>query len=153
MRYKSKKIKYSSNIKCYRYKSVQKSFNNDILVDYSPEWRILKGMNMKDLRSLKAAVGLMIYEKRKARGWSQQQLADATDLKRTTISNIEYGRQSISVEQLCAIAQMLGAEPDILLRRALTSLLPKDRQQKVKVVVASNESDKIVRQRVLEALK
>ncbi len=108
---------------------------------------------MRDLRNLERLVGLIVSEKRKARGWSQQQLADATDLKRTTISNIEYGRQSISMEQFCSIAQVLGVEPDALLRRALVSLLSEDRHQKVKAVVTSNESDRIVRQHLLAALK
>jgi len=46
---------------------------------------------------------------------SQKDLAEAVDLSRTSVVNIERGRHRIQIHVLYVIAQMLGVEPHDLL--------------------------------------
>lgn len=52
-------------------------------------------------------------------GIRQGQLAEDVEATRTTISNIENGRQSISLEMFCRIAVALHEQPGNFLNRAL----------------------------------
>jgi transcriptional regulator with XRE-family HTH domain len=108
---------------------------------------------MRSLGSLKGVVGRLIREERTQKGWKQQQLADATDLKRTTISNIESGRQSLSLEQFCSIVDVLGKDAAEVLKVALRHLTSEERHDKVQQVVASSESEEVIQKHVLDALK
>src|SRR5437016_6268203 len=57
---------------------------------------------------------------RQPRRWTQQQLADHTQgaLSRSSIANVERGRQGLSLVQLMTLAEALGAQPaDLLPRR------------------------------------
>lgn len=49
----------------------------------------------------------------------QQDLADAVGLTRTSISNIERGKQGMSVDLLYSISQHLNESADVLLRDAV----------------------------------
>lgn len=109
---------------------------------------------MQELENLKYIVGRMIHYLRTGKGWTQQQLADAADLKRTTISNIESGRQSLALEQFCLIATVLDAKADDLLGTALRRLYTEDRWHTVeRVITESNVKEKAVREHILDALK
>lgn len=46
---------------------------------------------------------------------TQEKLARLTNLSRTSISNIEQGRQHLSAHQLVLFARSLGVKPDTLL--------------------------------------
>lgn len=60
--------------------------------------------------------GEKILELRKARGWEQQDLADAANVARSVISRMERGIQSdFQVSILVAIATALGVSTDSLL--------------------------------------
>ena len=63
-------------------------------------------------------VGLRIAEARNAAGLTQQQLAEVIGLTRTSVTNMEVGRQSIDAVQLAQIARAL--------RTTLDALLPAD---------------------------
>lgn len=52
---------------------------------------------------------------RKAHGVTQEQVAERLQLNRTTIVNIERGRQRLAVHQLVELASVLGCEPAALL--------------------------------------
>lgn len=56
-------------------------------------------------------LGTTLKALRKMRGMTQQQVSEATGLSRTSITNIESGRQAVSFENLEKIARALGFEP------------------------------------------
>lgn len=62
-------------------------------------------------------IGFKISELRKFKGDNQHQLADKIDLGRSSIANIESGRQQVSLHILYRICQVYDAE--------IYSLLPK----------------------------
>jgi len=56
-----------------------------------------------------AKVGHRIAELRKEKGWRQHDLAEAVGLTRSSIANIEVGRQELSLTNLWAIVDALGS--------------------------------------------
>ena len=52
-------------------------------------------------------IGRKVFEERKAKGWTQEALADYADIDRSYIGYIENGKQNISVSMLCKIANIL----------------------------------------------
>lgn len=61
-------------------------------------------------------LGRRIRVRRKRLGLSQETLADAVGMIRTSIVNIEAGRQRILFHQTQKFARALGVEPAVLLR-------------------------------------
>lgn len=55
---------------------------------------------------------------RHAKGLSQEALAHEADVDRTYISSLERGIYNASIETVAKLADVLGVEPDELLRRA-----------------------------------
>jgi transcriptional regulator with XRE-family HTH domain len=70
----------------------------------------------EQLQVLYADVGNKIRERREELGLTQQALASAVDLSRTSITNIEQGRQKLLVNTLFDIAKVLEV--------SMTDLLP-----------------------------
>ena len=66
-----------------------------------------KNIPMNDKTS---GIGETIQQIRKFRNMTQQELADKAGLTRTTITNIEKGKQTINSKQLPLIAEALNAE-------------------------------------------
>ncbi len=60
-------------------------------------------------------IGLRIKRWRKNCGWTQGDLSSRLNLSRTSISNIEAGRQSLSVVDALTICRLLGIGIDQLL--------------------------------------
>lgn len=60
-------------------------------------------------------VGRRVRTRREQLTMTQDDLARAVDLTRTSISNIEQGRQKIQVHMLYRLAHALGLVPDALL--------------------------------------
>ena len=108
--------------------------------------------NLNNMQELKDTLGVLVQDARKAKGWRQQQLADAVNLKRTSISNIEAGRQGMTIEQFCAIATALDCEPPKLLAKALYSSKPNDESKTLKSVV-NKVDEKNIRAHILKTLK
>jgi transcriptional regulator with XRE-family HTH domain len=52
---------------------------------------------------------------RKAKGWTQQELADKAGLTPAFLSYLENGSRSGSLESLLKLAEALGTEPELLL--------------------------------------
>lgn len=69
--------------------------------------------------TLRSSMAERIKRARKEAGLQQQELADAVGLTRTSISNIERGKQGLSVDLLYAISQHLNESADVLLRDAV----------------------------------
>ena len=61
----------------------------------------------QERKSLYAGIGKRIQDLRIARGLTQSQLATAISLSRTSITNIENGRQKVLVHTLVEIASAL----------------------------------------------
>lgn len=64
-------------------------------------------------------LGRLLRQRRRERGLTQEQVGKSLDLTRTSITNIEQGRQGMSVATLVAIARVLEAEPQQLLADAV----------------------------------
>jgi transcriptional regulator with XRE-family HTH domain len=77
-------------------------------------------------------VGQSIQRVRKKRRLSQQALASAVHLKRSSISNIEQGRQQLMLHTLVAIADALSVELVALVpaRNAAQAKLPESELRK-----------------------
>jgi transcriptional regulator with XRE-family HTH domain len=65
-------------------------------------------------------LGARVQELRGARGFTQQQLADAAGLDRTYISGLERGRQNPTIGVLLRLARALEAPLDRLVTSART---------------------------------
>lgn len=64
---------------------------------------------------LHAELGRLVRQERTRCGLSQERLAEATGLSRSSIANIERGRQNLTVEALFDLALALGVTPPDLL--------------------------------------
>lgn len=60
-------------------------------------------------------LGKRIKAQRKEAGFSQQELASFMNVERTTVTNIEAGRQTLRVDQLIYIARILGCNVNKLI--------------------------------------
>lgn len=60
-------------------------------------------------------LGGLIRDRRKAVGLSQETLARHVGLSRTSITNIECGRQQVALHLLCDLASFLQTDPAALL--------------------------------------
>ena len=70
---------------------------------------------MADIHPLYAALGKRIRALRRQANLSQEDVAERVGLTRTSITNIERGRQQLQVHTLVAIAHTLGVRLDELL--------------------------------------
>jgi len=70
------------------------------------------------LSSPEAALGQVIRERRKARGWSQEDLGFESGLHRTYIGVLERGEKNVSLRNLVLVAETLGTQASELLREA-----------------------------------
>jgi transcriptional regulator with XRE-family HTH domain len=92
--------------------------------------------------SIYAETGRRIRDYRKTRGVSQGRLAALVGLSRTSITNIERGRQKILLHTLAEIANALGVEAhELLPKRAsipseLDRHLPKDVSPKLRKLIS-----------------
>lgn len=73
-----------------------------------------------------AEVGRLIRQRRRQLELTQEQLASVVGLSRTSLANIENGRQKVLVHHLFAFASSLGMEPAELLPRATSRLVTRD---------------------------
>ncbi|BBI34954.1 helix-turn-helix domain-containing protein [Cohnella abietis] len=71
---------------------------------------------MEDL--IYAEIGRRIREERDKKGWTQQELSDKTEFTRSSIANIESGRQKIQVHVLFVFATIFNINPVELLPQA-----------------------------------
>jgi transcriptional regulator with XRE-family HTH domain len=59
--------------------------------------------------------GRVLREKRKSAGFTQDDVAGRIGLSRTSVTNIERGRQHVTLHVLYALADAIGAKPAELL--------------------------------------
>jgi transcriptional regulator with XRE-family HTH domain len=67
------------------------------------------------IKALYVEIGARVRGARKQRGWSQADLAHAVNLTRSSIANLEAGRQRSLIHVALLIAQALGVPVDTLL--------------------------------------
>ena len=67
--------------------------------------------------SICTLIGENIRRYREERGYSQEKLAELSDLHRTYISSVERGKRNISAINIEKIAVALGLEAHMLLRK------------------------------------
>lgn len=65
---------------------------------------------------IRITVGNNVRALRADKGWSQEELADRTNLHRTYISGIERGLRNPTVLIIAKISEQLGVQPDDILR-------------------------------------
>ena len=70
---------------------------------------------MTEIRNARKDIGQRIQEARKAKGLSQDELADKLGSKRTTIGNYERGERSIDTDMIKKIADVLGIPSSLLI--------------------------------------
>ena len=68
-------------------------------------------------RALLIKLGNAIRDHRKAKGWSQEELAFQSGLDRTYIGSVERGERNIAALNLLKIANVLGVRVGELLER------------------------------------
>lgn len=66
---------------------------------------------------IRVRVGRKIRKLRRAKGWTQQLLADHAELERAHVSRLELGRREAGLRALEKIADALGVEIEELVRR------------------------------------
>lgn len=93
-------------------------------------------MNWSDCEQVLRDAGRHVRSYRLAKGWTQEELAKATKVfSRTSITNIELGRQKMTILTLMTIAIALDVAPGDILRPFQDSL--------VDVVLPSGETVKV----------
>lgn len=69
-------------------------------------------------KSLSKAVGKIFAEKRRELGYSQAKVAAQLRIQRTSLSNIESGKQVILLDIFCSLCGILDLSPSEVLDRA-----------------------------------
>lgn len=72
-------------------------------------------MTQAEIDQVYRSVGELVRKHRKRERLTQQQLADAVSLSRTSITNLEKGRQHIPLHVLFSIAHTLHLRPEALI--------------------------------------
>ena len=75
------------------------------MIDENATWG---GTVTRPVDPVYGVVGAAVREAREVAGLSQQALADAVGLTRTSITNLEQGRQQVPLHVLYALASVLG---------------------------------------------
>lgn len=70
---------------------------------------------MTGLESLQSTLAEILLVKRTSAKLSQQQVADATGIPRSGVSDIEHGRREVSALELKAYAELFGTTTDALI--------------------------------------
>jgi transcriptional regulator with XRE-family HTH domain len=109
---------------------------------------------MVDSKLLYPLIGKEITRLRKNKNWTQTDLAKAVSLTRTSITNIEKGRQKILVNTLWDIAEQFNIHPSKLLPKQIIAPssvvvevdkakgLSDDNRKLIKQLIAEQEGNK-----------
>lgn len=74
-------------------------------------------------------LGRAIRARREALEITQADLGARIGLSRTSVTNIECGRQRLLIDQFCRLAEVLGCEREDLLRAVKTEARPKGKNK------------------------
>lgn len=81
---------------------------------------------MTDHQALYRELGRQIRQARQQQNLTQEALASLVSLNRTSVTNIEKGRQQVLVHTLLEIAAALKVPPESLLPKAIPATHPLD---------------------------
>ncbi|MGY2019362.1 helix-turn-helix domain-containing protein [Nocardia gipuzkoensis] len=84
--------------------------------EYEPERQRIRKSSREALESIEKAFGEQVRQWRKARGWSQEDLASKLevcgfDMHQTTVAKIERGTRPLRVAEAVALAQIFRVPP------------------------------------------
>lgn len=68
------------------------------------------------MRTIFEEFGINVYNRRKELGYTQEQLAEMSNLDRTTIGLIESGQTNVTLKNIKALADALEVHPADLLK-------------------------------------
>ena len=68
-------------------------------------------------RNVLEELGNRIREKRKALGWTQEELAAKADIDRSYVGGVERGERNLTFTMLCGICSALGCDVAALTKR------------------------------------
>lgn len=95
-----------------------------------------------------AELGRRIRERREKSGITQEVLASKVALTRTSVTNIEKGRQKILVHMLVDIAKALEVSPELLLpSRLQTNVLQEVQSNEPKQLAQPGELEQLLKDR------
>lgn len=77
-------------------------------------------------------IGIGLGRMRNERDWTQEKLAEVSQLSYRTVQNIEYNRTSPSGTSICKFAQAFEMEPWEFLKCISEEIIYKPRKQKAK---------------------
>lgn len=94
-----------------------------------------------------------LYELRRTRGWSQQELADRAGISKMHVSGLERGKRELSLSMMRRLGDALSVAPaDLLCPVDNPSLLLEDERHLVETYRNADESTREQIQRVADAL-
>ena len=94
-----------------------------------------------------------LYELRRARGWSQQELADRAGCSKMHVSGLERGKRDFSLDMMRRIAAAFGvSSAELLSREDNPALLSDDERRLIETYRQADPEARESIQRVTEAL-
>lgn len=94
-----------------------------------------------------------LYEIRRQRQWSQQELADRAGISKMHVSGLERGKRELSLSMMRRLGAALGVAPaDLLCPHDNPSALAEDERHLVETYRNADESTRNQIQRVADAL-
>ncbi|HET8670427.1 MAG TPA: helix-turn-helix transcriptional regulator [Candidatus Saccharimonadales bacterium] len=67
-------------------------------------------------KTIRNKFGKQVRALRRAKGWSQEELADKAGLHRTYIGSVERGEQNVSIDNIAKLAKTLGVSLSFLFK-------------------------------------
>jgi len=113
-------------------------------LDIPPEWSYSPGVDDEEA-AFNRALGKRIRLRRREAHLSQSALADAVGLSRTSMTNIEAGRQSVASYTLAELASRLEVSADALIGLRTTRLPPGDVRRLFPELKRRDERDFVAR--------
>jgi XRE family transcriptional regulator, regulator of sulfur utilization len=109
-----------------------------------------KAQTAKDVRR---TVGARIAELRRARGWSQERLAEVSGMHRNFLSEIERGVKGTTIVALARVAKGLGVDPSTLVDLRADATTEELRDQAQRKLAALDRDELLSLLRLLDAVQ
>ena len=95
---------------------------------------------------INTAFGELLASLRKEAGFTQQELANMVGMSRSTIANIEGGKQSVVLPSIYSLAAALGRRPEeliplISLESKIMSAIPDETNRELLMLLARDEDN------------
>jgi transcriptional regulator with XRE-family HTH domain len=104
-------------------------------------WLININLGQMKTDAMYAEFGKLVRRHRMRLNLTQDQLADRVGLSRTSITNIEKGRQKVLIHHLIHLAESLQVSPEALLPPIETPQIPPEIERRMDKDLHDNEKD------------